>query len=267
MKEIGLRIVRNPRSLLQRDKRIVFARVDHVRARKLLLDQIPQPQRHIEAQIFFHQTVRADRSRVVAAVAGIDHDAADFQSERTRQRAVAVARGLWLRGRHERGSLGRRISLSWRRRCLRRNLGCRFCRRRGVGRARRGIHCHGLAHRGRRRSGVLHVSRFRNRRRTRSALRCVHTLCANIDHKPIGIRKQKRRIVFRAIHVQHQADDARLVLPDANGFQQPTLHVERFGRELGVQFGFVDVEVNAVGRSDARGIVFDRVVQRYDDAR
>ena len=53
----------------ERNERIVLARVNHFSAGQLLLDQAAEPQRHVEAQIFFHQAVRTDRSRVVAAVA------------------------------------------------------------------------------------------------------------------------------------------------------------------------------------------------------
>ena len=76
--EVGLRFVGDGGALLERNERIVLARVDHFSARQLLLDQATQAQRNIETQILFHQPVWPDRAGVVTAVARIDHDAADF---------------------------------------------------------------------------------------------------------------------------------------------------------------------------------------------
>ncbi len=84
-KQVGLGLVGNIRPLFQRNKRIVRTRVHHVRARQALLDDFPQPQRHIQAQVFLHQASWANRSGIVAAVACIDHDPSNLQSQRAGQ--------------------------------------------------------------------------------------------------------------------------------------------------------------------------------------
>ena len=71
------------------DERVVFARVNHVGAQPRL-QQLAQSSADVEHQVFFLQTIRTDGAGVVAAVAGINHDLADFQSQGADQRAVPV---------------------------------------------------------------------------------------------------------------------------------------------------------------------------------
>ena len=97
--EIGLRVIGDFRALLERDERVVVARIDHFGSRQPLLDELAQAQGHIQAQVFFHQSRGADRAGIMAAVPGVDHDAADLQSQRARQGMLAVASefGSWRR--------------------------------------------------------------------------------------------------------------------------------------------------------------------------
>ena len=64
---------------LQRNESIVVARVDHIRS-ELLFEEFAQTERHIQHQIFLLQALRANSAGIVAAMAGIDHDFADFQT-------------------------------------------------------------------------------------------------------------------------------------------------------------------------------------------
>jgi len=108
--QVGLHLVGSGGALLERNKCVVLACVNHFRARKLVFDQVAQAQGHIEAEIFFHQAVGADGSSVVAAVAGVNHDAADFQAQRTGQRTLAIPIRLgFCRGQQHGGFLNARL--------------------------------------------------------------------------------------------------------------------------------------------------------------
>lgn len=90
-KQIRFGVIGDGSALFERNESIVLARVNHFRVRQLFFDFAAQAQCNIKAEIFFHQAVRADRSGIVATVAGIDDDAADFQPERAGERTLAVA--------------------------------------------------------------------------------------------------------------------------------------------------------------------------------
>ena len=75
---VRLRFVRNVCTLFERNKRVIGTREHHIRAGEPLLNDFSQPQRHIEAQIFFHQACWSNRSGVVTSVSRVNHDAADF---------------------------------------------------------------------------------------------------------------------------------------------------------------------------------------------
>src|SRR5690348_14109129 len=97
--QISLCFVGDAGAFLQGNKRVVGARVDHVRAWQTLANDVSEAQRHIEAKILFHQTTWADGAGVVASMAGVDHDAADFKTERAGESGFAVARRLRCAGR------------------------------------------------------------------------------------------------------------------------------------------------------------------------
>ena len=106
--EIGLGLVGDFGAPLQRDEGVVIAREHHLGARQFLLDDFPQAQRHVQAQIFFHQAGWSDRSGVMPAMSGIDHDSSDLQSQRASQRMLAVQRQVGDRRRpHLRGLIVR----------------------------------------------------------------------------------------------------------------------------------------------------------------
>ncbi len=303
-KQIGLRAVRDGGALLERHKSVVVARVDHVRAGQLLLDQRSQAQRHVEAQILLHQAVRTDGAGVVAAVAGVDHDAADFQSQSARQRALAVAGGFGLRRGFQRSAHFQRF-FGKRQKCFLCNFGAVGClirrrfggRRRGVrpdylsglgrlrgllrrmrrrllaglwrfGRGDLGNHgwrvCRGGRHWG---SRVRHSRGCKSRGGTGHAaggLRRVYAMRVNVDHEAVGIGQQKGGIILVSAHIQHQPHDVRLVLRHAHRFQEPVVHIESFTRKFRAHPRFVEIEINAIGRRDAGRFVFDRVVKGND---
>ena len=58
----------------------------------MLLNDFTQPQRYIEAQVFFHQAGRSNRARVVPAMPRINHDPADLEPQCTRQGMLPVER-------------------------------------------------------------------------------------------------------------------------------------------------------------------------------
>ena len=79
--QIGFSLIGDIGALFQRHERVIRARVNDVRSRQALLDNLSQPQRHVQAQIFLHQAGRPDGSRVVPAMSGINHDASNFQAQ------------------------------------------------------------------------------------------------------------------------------------------------------------------------------------------
>ena len=81
-------------ALFKRDERVVIARVDDFGAGQTLADQRAEAKGDIEAKIFFEQAGGADRAGVMPAVAGIDHDSADFEAEDASEGGLAIAHRL-----------------------------------------------------------------------------------------------------------------------------------------------------------------------------
>ena len=89
--EIRLSVVGDLRALFERYEGVILARINHLRTWKLLLDHAAKAQCDIEAEILLEQAVRADRASIVATMAGIDHDAMNFQAKSARERGIAAA--------------------------------------------------------------------------------------------------------------------------------------------------------------------------------
>ena len=64
---------------------VVLARVDNFGAGDIFLDELPEAQRDVQAEILFEQSMRAFCPGVEAAVAGIDDDAVDLQAQFARE--------------------------------------------------------------------------------------------------------------------------------------------------------------------------------------
>jgi len=94
--EVGLGLVGDGGAGLKRDKGIVGAGVDDLGA-ELLVEQRTEAEGDVEDDIFFLQAVDAEGSGVVAAVAGVDDDAVDFEAEGADERGLAGG-GLELGG-------------------------------------------------------------------------------------------------------------------------------------------------------------------------
>jgi hypothetical protein len=78
--KIGPFFIGDGGSRFERNESIVFPRVNDF-STQAGLQQLAQSPAHVEHEIFFFQTVGADRARVVASVAGIDYDFADLQPQ------------------------------------------------------------------------------------------------------------------------------------------------------------------------------------------
>ncbi len=89
--EVGLRLVGDRGARLERDERVVGPRVDDLRAQPLV-QQFAQPQRDIEHHVLLLDPVHAQCSGVVTAVAGVDHDPPNLQSQRTHQAGLTIGR-------------------------------------------------------------------------------------------------------------------------------------------------------------------------------
>src|SRR5271170_2956258 len=88
--EICLGLVCDGRASLEWDESVIAASEDYVRAESLL-EQLAKAQRDIENDILLLNPIGAKRSGVVAAVAGIDDDAADLKAKRAHHGASAVS--------------------------------------------------------------------------------------------------------------------------------------------------------------------------------
>ncbi len=117
--EIGLRLVGDGRSGLQRNEGVVIAGKDDVGA-QALLEQLAQAQRDIEHHLLFFNATRSHGAGVMSTMAGIDDDAADLETECAHQGALAGRGRIGLvRGRREncrrspQGSGGARVEGAW----------------------------------------------------------------------------------------------------------------------------------------------------------
>ena len=67
------------------------ARVDNLRAQPVV-QQLAQPQRHIQHHILLLNATRAQRARVVPTMPRVDHDPPDLQPQRPHQRRLTIRR-------------------------------------------------------------------------------------------------------------------------------------------------------------------------------
>src|SRR6516225_8573992 len=93
-KQVGFGLVGNARAIFQRDKSVVGTGVNNLRAGKLLLNDFSKAQSDVETKIFFHQAGGADGAGVMSAMAGIDHNTADFQPQSASEGGLTISGGL-----------------------------------------------------------------------------------------------------------------------------------------------------------------------------
>ena len=86
--EIGLRLVGDGCTGLQRYEGIVIAGIDDV-GTQALLEQLAKTQGDVEHHLLFFNATRSHGAGVVSAMAGIDDDAADLEAEGAHQGALA----------------------------------------------------------------------------------------------------------------------------------------------------------------------------------
>src|SRR5271157_6034411 len=77
---IGLVLVGDGSTGFQRDEGVIVASEDDVSSHPSL-EQPAQAQRHIQHQVLLHQAVRADGPSIVTAMPGVNHDAANLETE------------------------------------------------------------------------------------------------------------------------------------------------------------------------------------------
>ena len=77
--QIRLLLVCNRGTRLERNERVVLARIDYVSA-KPGLQQLAQSASHVQYQVLLLEPPWSNRAGIVAAVAGVNHNFADFQS-------------------------------------------------------------------------------------------------------------------------------------------------------------------------------------------
>ena len=185
--------------------------------------------------------MRPDRPGVMSAVAWINHDAADFQSQRARQRTLAVAVGFGsVRRRRQRGRLAV-VRFRFRSRLFRGGSRCSGRDFRGRSRFAFRVHRDCRArHRARFRINIAGIrlrilcrcagrSGSRRRRAGDFASGSRDWLRMNIDHKPVGIRQQISANNSRAPFTSSTSrTTVGLFCPRRNGLQQPLLNIRRF---------------------------------------
>src|ERR1700722_3511158 len=87
--QIGLTVVGDARPRFERDKCIVGASVNNFAA-KAVFNQATKAPCDIEHDVFFIETGGAMRADILASVAGIDYDSAEFQPQNASKRTVAI---------------------------------------------------------------------------------------------------------------------------------------------------------------------------------
>src|SRR5581483_7733776 len=87
--QVGLFAIGDGGASLERNEGIVLTGVDHVRTEPAL-QQFAEAATNLQNQVLFLQTIRADGSGVMTAVAGIDDNAADLKTKRADQGTVAA---------------------------------------------------------------------------------------------------------------------------------------------------------------------------------
>ena len=91
--EVGLGLVGDGGAGFEGDEGVVVAGVDDVGS-EALLEQLAEAQGYVEDDLFFFNSSGTGGAGVVAAVAGVDDDASDFQAQGAHQGALAGSRGL-----------------------------------------------------------------------------------------------------------------------------------------------------------------------------
>ena len=87
---IGLMLVRQSSTLLERNKCIIGPGQDDLRVQSLLEKRL-QLACDFKDQILFFQTIPADGTRIMPPMSGVEHDPADLQPKDSGQRPVALA--------------------------------------------------------------------------------------------------------------------------------------------------------------------------------
>jgi hypothetical protein len=279
--EVGLDAARLLDALVQRHEEVRIAR--HHRAHvRLRVEAVAQHERDREDDVLLARAARPDRARVLAAVPGIDRDddeAIDLALRRLRRQRLRAG----LRRRDGRRARDLRCGRVRRRRCgeRRRQPGRtggrgRRRRRRGVGRvhpadelAERVLH--------RLRRLLLGLLLVADQLEQRVAL--AHR--TEVEDEPVLVRGDRREREQlgrdRLLEVDDEADDARLVLADANAGDVRIVgpHLADDLAQLRAELEAVDVDHEAIGpvREEVAGaerrIGLDRhprVVVRRPDA-
>ena len=87
----------------------------------------------------------------------------------------------------------------------------------------------------------------------------------HIHDQAVRVGKQEDRIVFDAVYFQNDAHHSGLISGHAHAFQEAaTIHRYRSVEQIGADLRILDVEIDAVGSSDARGLIF-RLRANIDD--
>ena len=89
--QVGLLLVGDRSASLKRNESVILAGINHVGAQPCL-QEFAQAPAHVENQVFFFQAIGTDGAGIVSAVAGIDYDPADLQTQGADQRAISAGR-------------------------------------------------------------------------------------------------------------------------------------------------------------------------------
>src|SRR5689334_13179928 len=89
--QVGFALVGKRGTTFQWNERIVGAGVDDLGVQSLF-DQLANALGNVEHEVLFQQTFYAGGALVMAAVAGVDDDAADLEAERAGKRTAAGRR-------------------------------------------------------------------------------------------------------------------------------------------------------------------------------
>lgn len=90
--EIGLRLVGDGGAGFERNKSIVGAGVDDLRA-ETIVQKLAEAKSYVEHNIFFADAADAEGAGIVPAVAGVDDNAIDLEAERADERFAVGGRG------------------------------------------------------------------------------------------------------------------------------------------------------------------------------
>src|SRR5438132_6607893 len=91
--QIRLLLVSDGGTRFQRDEGVVLPRENHLRSHPRL-EQLAQALADIQNEVLFFESVRADRARIMPAVAGLNNNPANFDPQGPNPRAVSRPRRL-----------------------------------------------------------------------------------------------------------------------------------------------------------------------------